>query len=287
VRIPFADSHGLGTGARRAWLIRLFLAAALGTLLLGAFVAVPGESARAVTRTGRTVVVLDLSGSIEGNDFPAVGRALERAAREAGSSGTGLVLFSDSAEEALPPGTPTRELLRFRRFFSSRSGPGQPESNGTILYRPGRKASTLLPPPPTGDLNPWQPHFSGGTAISSGIAVARAALGEKGQMILISDFVDSTWDAKALRKQLLAIARTPGLELEPILLPAVLPGAANPYLHLMERTLPAVSKASAPAGRSETSTFPGWLLVLGGLLATALAANELLAVSLRFREARA
>lgn len=289
MRIPLADSTGLATGVRRAWLIRLLLTAALATLLVAAFVTVPGGGARTAQRTGRTVVVLDVSGSIESNDFPAVAKALERAAGEAGSEGAGLVLFSDSAEEALPPGTPLRELLRFRRFFSSRSRDGGTETGLKIIHRPGSRTSPGQPSAPlaTGGLNPWQPHFSAGTAISAGIAAARAALHGKGRMILISDFVDSTWDRRNLRKELLAIARTPGLELEPIPLPAVLPGSAAPYLHLIERTLPAGAKTGAPATRPDSASFPRWLVVLGALLAVALAVNELLAVSLRFREARA
>jgi hypothetical protein len=120
-----------------------------------------------------------------------------------------------------------------------------------------------------------------------GIARARSALGGKGRIILISDFVDSTWDRSALKKQLLAIARTRGLELEPIRLPAVLPGAASPYVKLMERSLPKVAAPAAPPQSSKGAAFPRWLVALGALLAAALAANELLAVSLRFREARA
>jgi hypothetical protein len=284
VRIPIADASGLGPGLRRAWIIRLLLAAALASLLVGAFVTVPGGAARSAHRSGRTMVVLDVSGSIEGNDFPAVGRALERAAQEAGPSGAGLVLFSDSAQEALPPGTPQRELLRFLRFFSSRARTAQSESGFTLRHRPGSQPSG--PQPAFAALNPWQPHFSAGTAISVGIERARAALGNRGRIILISDFVDSTWDRSALKRQLLAIARTPGLELQPMPLPAVLPGSATPYLKLIDRSLPS-TKAAAGSAAAERAQFPRWLVAVAALLAAALAVNELMAVSLRFREARA
>jgi len=288
VRIPFAESSGLTAAARRAWLIRLALTGALATLLLAAFAAVPGGAVTSSRRTGGTMVVLDVSGSIEGNDFPAAGRALEQAAHEAGSAGAGLVLFSDSAQEALPPGTPTRELLRFRRYFGGPPTAGLQGGEAT-LQALRKKASSTLPVPlsPTTALNPWQPEFSSGTAISTGIAQARAALGSKGRIIVISDFVDSAWDSRPFQKQLVAIARTPGLQLQPIPLLTFVPGGAAPYLKLVDRLVPRAQNADGTTTTSTRASFPGWLVVLGGLVAAALAANELLAVSLRFREAKA
>ena len=78
-------------------------------------------------------------------------RRLQRLRRDGGDAG--LVLFSDTAYQALPPGTPVAELGPFERFF--RVAP--PTTPG------------LQPQPPR---SPWTSSFSAGTRISTGLSLA-------------------------------------------------------------------------------------------------------------------
>ena len=98
----------------------------------------------------RGIVVLDLSASISSDTFERIGKTLRDLA--ATNSRYGLVVFSDVAYEALPPGTPSAELKPYARFFT-------------------------LPPPQAGFLpqfpvNPWTNSFSGGTRIAAGLGLA-------------------------------------------------------------------------------------------------------------------
>ena len=75
----------------------------------------------------------------------------EPATRDGGRAG--LILFSDTAYQALPPGTPVTELGSFERFFRI----ARPTSPG------------LQPQPPR---SPWTSSFSAGTRISTGLSLA-------------------------------------------------------------------------------------------------------------------
>ena len=79
--------------------------------------------------------------------------AMEETLQKMSSTGekAGLVVFSDTAYELLPPGTPGRELLPILRYLKATGTGGQ------------------LP------INPWQ-DFRAGTRISAGLATARQAL---------------------------------------------------------------------------------------------------------------
>src|SRR5207247_2577452 len=116
--IPLVDAPALAPHARRTFAVRtaLLLAAVAAALL---FVAVSRDSG---TRTvvplaagADTVVVVDLSASINYDAYTRIGATLDSLAR--GGGRLGLVLFSDDAYEALPPGTPARDLLPFVRYF--------------------------------------------------------------------------------------------------------------------------------------------------------------------------
>jgi hypothetical protein len=67
----------------------------------------------------------------------------------AGDERFGVVLFSDDAYEALPPGTPARELRPFVRFFAPHPR-YQHDASGALRPR-----------------SPWDQSFSAGTSISS------------------------------------------------------------------------------------------------------------------------
>ena len=106
---PSAETVPLRRVVRRTTIIRIALALALVGALALAFLAARDSDVRhaPLVPSGTTgVVVLDLSASVYEAAF---GSTLQKMARQ--GERAGLVVFSDSAYEVLPPGTPGRELL--------------------------------------------------------------------------------------------------------------------------------------------------------------------------------
>jgi hypothetical protein len=156
---------------RRTLVLRIAIAVALVVLALAA--SETGRSNAAAARGllpggGAGVLVLDVSRSIK----PEANRTITQVLQQLIDSHTriGLVAFSDIAYELLPPGSPSGELQPLLRYFAA------------VRPKPGPD-----PYPP----NPWTTSFSGGTQISSGLAVAHASLlraGQpKGPILLVSD----------------------------------------------------------------------------------------------------
>src|SRR5580765_8078300 len=118
--VALADLADLHTRAQRTGLVRIALALALlGTFALLFDVARSAGAGRAAvfpagTNTG--VVALDMSASISGPTFARVATTL-RGIVDANQS-IGLVMFSDSAYELLPPNSPPGALLQFIPFFT-------------------------------------------------------------------------------------------------------------------------------------------------------------------------
>jgi hypothetical protein len=123
------------------------------------------------------IVVLDLSASISSDTYARIADTLDRLIRSDGRYG--LVLFSDTAYQALPPGTPAAELRPFRRFFAI----------------PPQAAPGALPELPP---SPWTASFSSGTRISTGLALALDVIRAEGlsrpAVLLVSDLDDDTSD---------------------------------------------------------------------------------------------
>jgi hypothetical protein len=169
--IPIATTATMAPAVRRTLALRV----ALGVLLIGLVVAAI-QTGRSKAEADRGLVpggvggmlVLDVSRSIK----PEANRTITNVLQQLIDAHTriGLVAFSDIGYEMLPPGSPSSELRPLLRYFSSAQTKPGPDS---------------FPP------NPWSTYFSGGTQISSGLAVAHAALtraGEpKGPILLVSD----------------------------------------------------------------------------------------------------
>jgi len=282
--LPLGDAPLLARAARRTAAVRVGLALGLAGALAAAGLSLPGGGARAASTDGaaaHTIVVLDLSGSISGDAYRRVGTLLGSLARSpADSHRVGLVLFSDLAQEALPPETKPVELLGYARFFV----PKPPE--------PGipRAERALVNPYPD---NPWMTTFSRGTRISSGLALARRMIVRDGlrsaRVLLVSDLFDSPEDLGQLRTELLAYVRLPHVELRVLPLPPFSTqtmSAVRRYLGERDVTvtpvaLPRLENAGPGAA------FPLEFVSLVGVLALALAANELLGATFRWREASA
>ena len=99
------------------------------------------------------------------------------------------MLFSDTAYQALPPGTPVAELRRFERFF--------------VVPRRERRA-----PARSRRASPWTDTFSAGTRISTGLALAlrRSASStcSRPVVLLVSDLDDDAGDLERLTSVALA-----------------------------------------------------------------------------------
>lgn len=188
--IPLADLGRLKDAARRTRRLRLLAAGVVVGAAALALVVSLGTHPRATAFLPQGtdgIVVLDVSASISNETYGGIAATLDRLARSRGRYG--LVLFSDTAYQALPPGTPARELGTFERFFDV---PRQTTPGGA----------------PLAPANPWSDQFSAGTRISTGLQLAldviRARhLGRPG-VVLVSDLDDDAGDIEALTNVALA-----------------------------------------------------------------------------------
>ena len=169
--IPLAATAELAPVARRTLFLRLVFAAVLVALALAATETGRSDSAAArglLPRGTGGMLVLDVSRSIK----PEANRTIQNVLQQLidAQARIGLVAFSDIAYELFPPGSPARELGPLMRFFD----PSPPSA--------GRNDAPA---------NPWSTNFSGGTQISSGLAVAHSSLVRaghpKGPILLVSD----------------------------------------------------------------------------------------------------
>jgi hypothetical protein len=276
--LPVADAPALARPARRASLVRTALLVALAALLGAAIVLADRSKATAgppaLSGNGSTTeVVLDVSGSVGDGTYGFTARTLERLSRS--RERIGLVVFSDSAEEALPPGSPSRELRPVARLFRPLPHP-MPFPYPPLLAR--------FP------LSPWYASFSAGTRISAGLAAARGALTRDhvhGRILLISDLGDAPEDAKRLRTELVRLAQA-GISLRVLPLPTSFKRDIRRFRrlegpHVAEITLPPPSPRPATRQR-QSAALPTALAAVAVLIALALAANELYGVSLRWKE---
>jgi len=259
--LRIADAAALGPAVRRTRTVWLVLAGALAALVVVFALETRPRPAGAAILPPHTsaVIVIDLSSSMRGAskriadallDLPRPGRRL------------GLVVFSDTAYEALPLSTPADSLERWLRLF---------EQNRPALY-------------------PWTPSFSGGTWISSGLVAARRMLHRAGvrdgHVLLVSDLVDGPSDLPNLQS-ILAQYQRDGIDLGVIPVPTSDPADSSPNAFLQQRNADFVERAAArtvdvtrlPPAHAKTTL----LLVLIGLVALLAAAYELVLHPLGWR----
>lgn len=289
--VPLANATALEAPARRTTLLRVCLLVALTGLVLAA-AALSREprdkAADLLASGGTTVVVLDMSASVSDLVYSEIARSL-RAIADAGEQSSppakiGLVLFSDAAQEALPPGTAPNELRPFMRYFL-------PKTERSTRPRPVyyRQAGPAALPPTQYPLSPWFAGFSGGTAISTGLSMARETLERDavsgGQVLLISDLDDAGSDFERLTAELVAYS-TQGIPLHVVALPPAfdaqkemfrrLTGSRSSIVDSVE--LSARADAMAPVGSGLSVV----VLLLAILIGLALAVNEFFAAPLRW-----
>ncbi|HET7515451.1 MAG TPA: VWA domain-containing protein, partial [Gaiella sp.] len=150
------------------------------------------------------IVVLDLSTSVDAQKSQRVMRVLQSLAETEGR--IGLVVFSDSAYEMLPPDTRSEELRPLLRFFDQGPvGIGRPGGFG------GRRGGATPNPAAPREESPWSLAFRGGTRISTGLAEARRVIAREGDrslsVLLLSDLDDSGFDTAPLTEELTTYER--------------------------------------------------------------------------------
>jgi len=253
--IPFADVRGLLPLARRTTVVRtaaavLLLALAIAAILLGRHPQVRESSV--LPKRSNGIIVLDLSASISTDTYARIGASL----RELTDSGGryGLIVFSDTAYEAFPPGTPSEALRPLVRYFT---------------LRPARTSGFL----PTFPVNPWANSFSAGTKISTGLDLARGVIideapAQKPAVLLISDLDDDPADVPRVTSLALAYRRE-GVPLDVVALnPA--PGDEQLYRRLV-RGWGSFTPARLRGEQTETASRGSFPVALGAVaLAVAL-----------------
>jgi hypothetical protein len=282
-RIPLADAGALRGAARRTAALRLGLAALLLAVLLLCLALARGIEARPSSyfaEGGAGVVVIDFSTSIDPGKYRRIARVLRTVAQT--SQPMGMVIYSDAAYEAVPPGTRGDVLAPVLRFFERPLG--QAASRARRVAGPGAFGYPA---------NPWQETFRGGTRISAGLRVAREMLArdgvERGAVLLVSDLDDSPFDTDALTQEAIRYRRE-GLDLRLVSL-----GPAREdremFLRLMgprafvgHRELLANSRLEER--RTLVGRFPLALALAGGGLLLLLAVNERVNARLRWRAGR-
>ena len=222
--IPLADLRELRIPLLRTAVVRFGLALLLLALLVLAFLLVhekdPTAGAPLIPGAEGGVIVLDLSASIGSTPHLRTANALRYVQQTRQSFG--LVLFSDTAYEAVPPGTASTEMAPFMRHFGRarlypciRRG-ARPCPAGTYEVpadTPWDEYNELVEAATRGGarVNPWSGSFRSGTRISRGLEMARETLRRDGMnglgILLISDLDDSLFDVPQLTQTLIRFQR--------------------------------------------------------------------------------
>jgi hypothetical protein len=258
--VPSADLPRLHVPALRTGAVRIVLTAALIATLVWLFVVAKGAgTGRAAvfpegTDTG--VVALDMSASISGPIYARVATTL-RGIVNANQS-VGMIMFSDTAYELLPPNSPPGAMLQFIPFFVP------------LRYY----GST-----PVFGQTPWDT-FMGGTRVAAGLEMARTALRrahvKHGSILLVSDLDDSNADQGLLETEALKL-RTEHIPVR------IVPLFAQPRDKRLFAALcgdnsfvdPSVFTHTAKRHAAPIAAAQPWMLILlGCLLVVLLAGNE-------------
>jgi hypothetical protein len=260
--LPRLRARADRTTAVRAALV-LGLAACLAAAILLARSAGSGRAALLPEGAKTGVVVADMSGSESGLPFERVATVLRALA--AANQAMGLVMFSDTAYELLPPNSPASSLLEFERFFDPQS-----ISGGSPIF---------------GE-TPWA-QFSAGTRISEGLRMGQEALQRAhvahGSLLLISDLNDSSADEESLVAEAFALKKAH----IPVRIVPVVAGRADVRIFASlfgwsSFVVPSAYRTTASEQvQPVASSWPWALIAVGVILVGMLAANELFNTRLR------
>jgi hypothetical protein len=267
-RIPLADLPQLGPFRRRTAVLRSSAAAfAVLAAVLALGLARHGHVQPPALLSPRSdaIVVLDVSASISPDTYARIDATLTQLARS--NAHVGLILFSDTAYTALPPGTPAVELAPFARAYRVPAG-----ANAGLTETPQ---------------NPWTNAFSAGTKISVGLQLALQTIRNRSlgapQVLLVSDLDDDSTDRERLSGIALAFKRL-GI---PVRVVGLNPSPDD------ERTVAGLLRnrgdltlARLPGQGTGGAPFPTDLVLAVCLVAVALAAVALVETRLEWQGAR-
>jgi hypothetical protein len=266
--IPYAQARLLRRVAARTTAVRWALFGLLVALLLLAAASARHPRAGAqplLPPQSGGVVVLDLSASITSDTYSRIHASLQTLVSRGGRYG--LVLFSNVAYEALPPGTPASAIEPIARYFTV-------------------PAPVLQGAQPTFPINPWSASFTSGTEISNALDLARSIeLANRVRhpaVVLISDLADDPNDFQRLNT-VLAEFRVEHIELRVIALNAD-PNDLARFKSLIGRAssiVPAGLSGAQDTALSVAGTaFPVRLVELAIAVALLLAVTEIVTARL-------
>jgi hypothetical protein len=266
--IPFGDASAFARRAntiRRARLVCAAIAVAAAIAFVLAATRQPTTSGSLLPSSSSGMVVLDVSASISSDTYARIASTLDRLVRSHGSYG--LILFSDTAYQALPPSTPASQLEPLKRFFEL----------------PAETSPGALPEAPQ---SPWTETFAGGTRISTGLSLALDVIRKQHlhhpAVLLVSDLDDDSGDVDRVSQVAIAYRRA-GIPLHVVGLNAAPDDAA--FIKRFVAGKGSFEKATLP---SEESTHASartdlMLVTLALVVAAALAGFLLLVEPLRWR----
>ena len=259
-RVPLADLSRLQPAAQRTSVVRVFLAAALVAtfvlLFLTARSAGAGRAAVFPKGVHTGVVALDMSASISGPTYARVATTL-RGIVNANQS-VGLVMFSDTAYELLPPNSPPGALAQFIPYYVPKR------------YYGGA---------PVFSQTPWDT-FMGGTRVGTGLEMARVALRRAGvahgAILLVSDLDDSNGDQSLLEQEAATLhAQHIPVRIVPIFATIQDVDLFTALFGQSSMVDPSVFTHTAKREAASVAASQPWaLLLLGGALVLLLAGNE-------------
>jgi hypothetical protein len=260
--IPLGDAAAFGRRARLISRARLvFSALVLGAAALCLVVALrlPATSTSLLPASSSGIVVLDVSASISSDTYARIAATLDRLVRSNGSYG--LILFSDTAYQALPPNTPSRELGPVHRFFD---------------VQPDRETGALSDAP----VSPWTFAFGAGTRISTGLALALGVIREQKladpAVLLVSDLDDDTADLEQLSRVAVAYRRA-GIPLHVVGLDAEPEDEA--FIRRLAPEKGSFTRATLPSEQSRVASSSVDPLVVVAAILVALGLGALLLIS--------
>jgi len=266
--IPLAGLDAFAGAVRRTTVQQAVVAAIAVALLIGAVVSQTTSptaiSSRETTSSG--VIVLDVSRSISPQREVEIRTLLKHFATQ--SQHVGLVFFSDTGYELLPPGTPGTELTPIIHYFTP------------FKATPQAKKLSLLP-------TPWDDTFRGGTEISTGLQAARQALLRQGihnqPVVLVSDLNTFSNDLPNVSRAIIQLRQ----DHIPLRIVALEPTVGDRELFARlagpNAFLPLNSLGKSGASHAINSTLHS--AVSGGLIGTTIVLLALLAVG-EFRHGR-
>jgi hypothetical protein len=272
-RIPYATLADFTRVASRTLAARALLWIVLAALVLAAAASARRTHASEqplLPPTSGGIVVLDLSASITSDTYSRIHATLQELVARGGRYG--LVVFSNTAYEALPPGTPASQLEPLVRYFTVPSAP--------------RGEQPQFP------VNPWgAAGFTSGTEISGGLDLARRIELASGVrhpwVLLISDLQDDPNDLQRLTAELgdytneHARLRVIALNADPNDL-----ARFKGLIGTASSIIPAGLTSGTGTPAAAHTAFPTLLVVLAALAGVLLGLAELRSARLRWGELR-